>query len=92
MISSRLDGQGAGDADALPLAAAEGMRELVPCVGREPDNFQQLVDAAGDRPARPQLVDRQRPLPAPAPTVMRGLSEEYGSWKIIWICRDRAMR
>ena len=47
----RLHRQGAGDADALPLAAAEGMRELVPCVGREPDNVQQLVDAAGDRPA-----------------------------------------
>jgi hypothetical protein len=57
---SRFYRQGAGDADALPLAAAEGMRELVPCVIRKPDNVQQLVDTTGDRPAiRPQLMDRQ---------------------------------
>ena len=54
----RVEGQGAGDADALALAAGELVRVAAGVLGRETDEVEQLLDplvvVAGD------LVDLQR--------------------------------
>ena len=83
----RLDRERARDPDPLPLAAGELVR-IAPGVGSD-----------RGRPPRAGTATR-RPISAPAarrwisipsaiaaPTVMRGLSELYGSWKMICIRR-----
>ena len=51
----------AGDADALALAAAEGVRVAVHGVGRQPDQLQQLGDPVDGRVHAPHLpVDQER--------------------------------
>ena len=82
-----LDGQRAGDADALALAAGELVRVAVGEVGVEAD---QLAAAPARAPASPCPCARlwiSSGSPMMLPTVMRGLSEAYGSWKIICILR-----
>ena len=56
----RLQGQRAGDADALALAAGELVRVAVVVLGVEPDDLQQLLDPRQDLVLRHHLVDRQR--------------------------------
>ena len=57
----RVDREGAGDADALALTAAELVRVAVAVAAREPDRLQQLVDALGSRLARRrEAVDVER--------------------------------
>ena len=80
----RLEGEGPGDADALALAAGELVRVPVGVLGRQADER-----AAARAPGRGLLacsaaVDLQRLGRASRPTVMRGLSEAYGSWNTIW--------
>ena len=60
---ARLDGQRAGDRDALALPARELVRVLLrDLVGRhETDAREQLAHAAVDRAARADAVDQQRP-------------------------------
>ena len=79
--------QRAGDADALALAA----RELVRVVGhlRRPqaDAREQRRDLLRALLARWRCRARSSGSPTISPAVMRGLSEENGSWKMICICR-----
>ena len=51
----------------------------------EPDGLEQLAARAADRPSR-SAVDHEG-LADDLPTVFRGFSDEYGSWKIICISR-----
>ena len=86
-ISFGLQRQRPGDADALALAAGELVRVAVVVLGVQPDDLEQLLDpAAGPCPSGTMLCTRSG-VPTIAPTVCRGFSEEYGSWKIIWISR-----
>ena len=80
----RAEGEGAGDADALALAAGELMRVAVVVLGVEPDDLQQLLDPGAVRPSGRCCGSASAP-PMMVPTVCRGFSDEYGSWKIIWI-------
>ena len=86
-----LDGERAGDADALALAAGELVRVAAHVVG---------VAGRPSRAARPRgprtaarvfaslwIISAS---PMIAPTVMRGLSEAYGSWKMICMSRRSA--
>ena len=55
----RVGGQGAGDADALALAAGELRGVAVARLGRvEPDELEQLVDAGADAPRLSQPSSR----------------------------------
>ena len=54
------DRQGAGDADALALAAAELVREALGVVGVQADGLEQLGHAVAPGLALGQAVDRQR--------------------------------
>ena len=60
-------------------------------VGAEADGFEQFDDAVRRTRAgvcaSPWMISAS---PTIAPTVMRGLSEAYGSWKMI--CMSRAQR
>ena len=83
----RRQGQRPGDRDALPLAAGE-----LPRVGR-------AARRRSARPARSAPGCRSPPRPrgtmwctrssscSMPPTVSRGFSDEYGSWKTIWTRR-----
>ncbi len=76
----------AGDADALPLTAGELVREPVRVLGAEADRPQQLLHA------QPALAALSRPWirsgsATISRTVIRGLSDAYGSWKTIWMSR-----
>jgi hypothetical protein len=55
----RLQDQGAGDADALALAAGELVRVAAAHLGSEADPLQDLANALVPRPVTSQLVDRQ---------------------------------
>ena len=84
-----LRGERAGDADALPLAAGELVRVAL---ARAPGPARPA--GAARRPAR-DACPGARPCSISGsasiwPTVMRGLSEEYGSWKMICSARRRA--
>src|SRR5665213_830297 len=57
---ARVEGEGAGDADALPLAAAELVRIAIGVFGSQPHHFQQFADALGNLPARTEAVNEQR--------------------------------
>ena len=84
----RLQRERARDADALALAAGELVRVAVVVLGVEADLLHQLLHRAPAPLARPPRARGSRTARAMiAPTVLRGLSDEYGSWKIICISR-----
>ena len=56
----RLQGERAGDADALPLAAGELVREAVVVLGVEADGLQQLADPVLPAAGRVDAVDLHR--------------------------------
>ena len=62
------------------------MRVAVVVLGVEADELEQLLHGRLDPAGRLTFCSRNG-APTIAPTVCRGLSEEYGSWKIIWISR-----
>ena len=84
---ARVERQRAGDADALALAAAEGMREARACIR----GAARRAAAARRRAPRARCASACRSSAAARrrdrASVMRGLSEENGSWKIIWMSR-----
>ena len=85
-------GKGAGDADALPLAAGELGRKPVVVLGVEPDQLHQLLHATpplGRRWRDPWMANGS---PMIEPTRRRGFSEPYGSWKIICMSRRNGRR
>ena len=88
----RVEHERAGDRDALALAAAELVRTaLGGASGVDADGLEHLVDHARSRSAdvpRCQISSGSLTL---SRTMRRGLSDEIGSWKIIWI-RVRAER
>ena len=70
-----LQGQRAGDADALALAAGELVRVAVVVLGVEADDLEQLLDPrAGPASSAPRLWIASG-APTIAPTVCRGFSE-----------------
>ena len=79
-------GDGAGDADALSLAAGELVGVAVVVLGVEPDALHRLLDGRFTPPSGlmpctsygAAMID---------PTVCRGFRDENGSWKII--CSSR---
>ena len=81
----RLQRERAGDADALPLAARELVRVAVVVLRAEADAREQLLDAAASRPSRCWWIANGSP--TIWPTLLRGFSDEYGSWKMICISR-----
>src|SRR4051812_3017857 len=56
----RVQGQGAGDADALALPAGELVRVAIDEVGAEPDDVEQPLGGLAPRLPRPELVDDER--------------------------------
>ena len=73
------------DRHALALAARELARVRVERASAEPDQVEQLPAALVDRaPSAPSACARSSSASV-CFTVMRGLSDEYGSWKTIWI-------
>jgi hypothetical protein len=68
---ARLEGECAGDRDPLPLSAGELARTGVERLRREPDEVEELLGTTRC------TVSSSR---STWPTVMRGLSEAYGSW------------
>ena len=71
-----LQGQGAGDADALALAAAHLVRIAAGEAGRQAAERQQLAQAAVDLGAGDARLVHDQGSPTMSRTVMRGLSEE----------------
>ena len=82
----RVDRERARDADALALAARELVREAVVVLRVEADDLQQLLDAALDLGVGAELCTSSASATM-KPTRLRGLSDAYGSWKIIIISR-----
>ena len=82
-----LQRQRAGDADALPLAAGELAGVAVVVLGVEPDQLEQLLDPRQQSPSWRRRCAVRSGVAMIEPTVCRGFSEEYGSWKII--CTSR---
>jgi hypothetical protein len=80
MIFGR-SGERAGDADALPLAAGELVRVAVVVLRVEADDLQQLLHPGQLAALGHHAVGTQRGADD-VPTVCRGFSDEYGSWKI----------
>ena len=87
MISFGPQGQGAGDPDALPLAAGELGREPVVVLGVEADDAPSAPGPASCSSSPSAMPWISNGSPMIAPTRLRGFSDEYGSWKIIWISR-----
>jgi hypothetical protein len=90
-----LDGERAGDADALALAAGELVRAAAHVVGgagrRVSSSSTTRACDVGARRCRRAVDDSGSP--TMSPTVMRGLSEANGSWKTIWMrAAQRAQR
>ena len=83
----RVDGERARDADPLPLAAGELVREAVVMLGVQADDLEHLLHAAlaARRRCRPR-APRAAP-PTMSPTRFRGFSDACGSWKTIFISR-----
>ena len=85
--SARLDRERAREADALALAARELVRVAVPQLRPQADRVEELVRRCASS-ARPRREPVQRSgSPTISPHVMRGLSDEYGSWKTMCISR-----
>ena len=83
----RVERERAGDADALPLAAGEGVREAVHVGRRQLHQVEQLAHPARAAPRGRACRSRSSGSAMMSVIVMRGLSEENGSWKIICIWR-----
>ena len=88
----RLDRERARDADALALAAGELVRIAAHVIGLQADGLQQLrprgrVNSPASCLASLWMISAS---PMIAPTVMRGLSEANGSWKMICMSRQSA--
>ena len=84
---ARLHAQRARQPDALALPAGELVRVAVAQVPAQPDLLEQLGRRAR-RARRPEASPCSRSgSAAMAPTVMRGFSDEYGSWKTM--CSSR---
>ncbi len=83
----RLDGERPGDADALALAAGELVRIALDVVRVEPDQSEQVGDRA--RSSSSPLARLWVSIGSAMidPTVIRGSSDPYGSWKMICIRR-----
>ena len=82
-----LQRDGARDADALALAAGELVREAVVVLGVEPDAVHQLLDELLALVSSFSSLWMMNGSPMIEPTVLRGFSDEYGSWKIICMSR-----
>ena len=77
-----------GDADPLPLAARELVRVAVVVLGLQADPLEQLAGPRGcSWVARGEARGACSGSPMICPTRWRGLSDAYGSWKIICISR-----
>ncbi len=88
----RLERDGAGDADALALPAAQLMRPAFGDVLRQLHQFDQLAHPLLDFGAR-QLSRSRSDSARMSRMRMRGWSEASGSWKTIWMsCAVRASR
>ncbi len=77
---------GAGEADALALAAGELVREALGVMRREADQPQERMYAGGQGRAGGEGVQRSGSARI-SNTLMRGLSEAKGSWNTICIMR-----
>ena len=86
----RIERQRARQADALPLAAAELVRIAIEVRGIEADQLEQIGDAIA--PLRFRCRSRESPaaLRRSCSARIRGLSDEYGSWKTICMSRRAA--
>ena len=80
-------GERPGDADALALAAGELVRVAVVVLRVEADDLEQLLDPGEDLASSGTMLWIRSGAPTIEPTVCRGFSEVYGSWKIIWMSR-----
>ena len=87
-----LERERARDRDALALAARELARVGVERARRQADEVEQLAAARVDAGARARARARAAARASAWRTVMRGLSDEYGSWKIICTRRRSAAR
>ena len=85
-----LERERAGDADALPLAARELVRIAGGRVGGEPDDLEELPHATRARCPPVTRPCMRSGSPTILPTLWRGLSDAYGSWKTICIRRAAA--
>ena len=86
-ISFGPERQRAGDADALALAARELVRVVGHLRGPQADAGEQGRDLLAPLLAAVGTPCTRSGSPTMSPAVMRGLSEENGSWKMICICR-----
>ena len=77
------------DPDPLALTTGELVRVAVVMLGVEADRLQQVLDHALDLP---RLTIPCSSIGSPTIWAMRlrGLSDEYGSWKTIWMSRRNA--
>ena len=77
----------AGDADALALAAGELVRVAVVVLRVQADELEQVLHRPLDARASVLTFWIRNGAPTIVPTVCRGFSDEYGSWKIICMSR-----
>ena len=89
---ARVEGQGPGHPDPLPLPARELVGVAVDVVGVEPHQLQELANPVSHLVLGEQAAVDRPGLGDDVPTVILGLSEAYGSWKMIWICRRSSRR
>ena len=83
----RLHDEGAGNVDALALAARELVRIAVAMPREEPHPFHRLRDPGPDLvPPQARFMGDER-LGDALPAVIRGSRAASGSWKIIWMSR-----
>ena len=80
--------QPAGDPDALALTTGELVRVPVDVLLRPTTSSNSCTSTLAVALGRDLRV-MSNGSPTMSPTVMRGLSEEYGSWKMIWMLRLR---
>ena len=79
--------QRAREADALALSAGELVRIAVPQLRPQADVVEELAHAPVERSPRAASRWMRSGSPTISPQVMRGLSDEYGSWKTMCISR-----
>ena len=80
----RLQGQRAGDADPLALAARELVRKTLAAVARQADHARAAPRRAVVDPRRLSVPATSIGSAMASPTRMRGFSELCGSWKTNW--------